>query len=59
MAVVTVGEVEGGEAYAVVRAAGLQAVDAGADAGAAADAGVVLVVCEDYLHPGMRSVALA
>ncbi|MER6128486.1 TOMM precursor leader peptide-binding protein [Streptomyces sp. NPDC001795] len=51
VALITVGDVDGDEAHAVCRAAGLTTVHADADAPFA------LVLCEDYLHPGLRCLA--
>lgn len=55
VALFTVGAVDREEARAVCRAAGLEGVRADADAGA--DAPFALVLCEDYLHPGLRALA--
>ncbi|EMF30195.1 TOMM precursor leader peptide-binding protein [Streptomyces pseudogriseolus] len=51
VALYTVGDVDGEQARAACRAAGLGAVPADADAAFA------LVLCEDYLHPGLRPLA--
>ncbi|MZD07810.1 TOMM precursor leader peptide-binding protein [Streptomyces sp. SID5785] len=50
---VVVGDLDPDEAYAVCRAAGFTVVSAPERA----DAGLALVLCEDYLHPGLRQEA--
>ncbi|MFI1534057.1 TOMM precursor leader peptide-binding protein [Streptomyces anandii] len=51
VSLITVGDVDADEAHAVCRAAGLDTV------GADVDAPFALVLCEDYLHPRLRSLA--
>ncbi|MBO4256242.1 TOMM precursor leader peptide-binding protein [Streptomyces griseorubiginosus] len=65
VALITVGDVDGAEAHAAFRAAGLSTVPAdadlhdhaGSDSHAHPDAPLTLVLCDDYLHPSLRPLA--
>ncbi|MFI6942045.1 TOMM precursor leader peptide-binding protein [Streptomyces sp. NPDC050418] len=54
---ILVGDVDSDEAHAVCRTAGLTVVSAEGKEGEGAGPALALVLCEDYLHPGLRAVA--